>query len=139
MLKNFGGQRRPKIEMKMKLLIPILALVAAPLVRADNPGNYPGQVTQTAANQVKAQAGDRTCTFTGIAESIVIVCNDAATGQSLSTTASFSVGSCHSGTFLTPNISWNLCRLKNPKGPNTFEFSFDVIANLVELTGDIFD
>lgn len=120
------------------LVLIVLVALAAPLKAVDFPGNYPGRITQTAPNQLKAQAGDRVCFFTGVLETIQISCKNYASGQTFSGSASFNVGDCHSGTFLTPNIGWSFCRLANP-GVNQFEFSFDVVANLLELTGDLFD
>lgn len=120
------------------VLIALVALAAMPVKAVDFPGNFPGKITQTAPNQLKAQAGDRVCFFTSVAETVQISCKNNASGQTFSGSASFSVGDCHSGTFLSPNIGWSFCRLANP-GPDQFEFSFDVVANVLELTGDLFN
>ena len=120
------------------LVLVVLVALLAPTLKAAPP-NFPGIITQTAPNQAKAHVGDVVCFFTAVDESIQVSCkNNAHPSQTFSGTSSFFIGDCHSGGFLSNLITWSFCRVKNPH-PGAFDFSFDLIANVTELTGDLLD
>ena len=107
----------------------VLTLMSAPTF-AQQPQPSPGHVVQRASNLVFAEAGQVDCWLLGpLNETVAMTCN-LSRQPGYNKVFVFVIGACASDSY--GGVSWTVCR------PGDNVYTWDVTANNLEKTGDLF-